>query len=330
MTMRSPTGSTTALQNLQSMLKISAIICTFKRPDYLRQALQSLCEQSLPRDEYEIIVVDNAVDSEIEQIVREFDDGRINLRYLAEERVGLSLARNTGLMAAVAPYVAYIDDDARAETHWLEALVDAFAQTSPPPAAVGGRVWLDWHGEKPSWVPERHLSLFTYVDHGNGAHSLANDEYLVGANIAFEKEALRSVGGFDPNLGRQGAVLLSGEESAIIAQFQRMKKDVYYEPAAVVWHSVDQSRKRPSWLLRRLFWDGASQPLIDVPTRPRSRRATSLNAYRDLRQCGRWSCEILVSVLKGRRGSAWESLLGLSQRAGRLRTEVRMLASNSN
>jgi hypothetical protein len=152
----------------------------------------------------------------------------------------------------------------------------------------------------------------------------------VGANIAFEKDALRSVGGFDPNLGRQGLVLLSGEEAAILAQLQQMGKSVYYEPAAVVWHSVDQSRKRPSWLLRRLFWDGASQPLIDVPASERSRRATSMNAYRDLRQCGRWSWEILVAVLRGRRSSAWESLLGLSQRVGRLRTEVRMLAWNSD
>ena len=312
------------------MIKISAIICTFKRPDYLRHALRSLCEQSLPREQYEIIVVDNAVEAEVRQVVKEFEDTRVNVRYVPEEKVGLSRARNTGINAAVGRYVAYIDDDARADRNWLEALVAAFEQATPTPAAVGGRVWLDWQGEKPSWVPERHLSLFTYVDHGNGAHSLANNEYLVGANIAFEKEALSLVGGFDPNLGRQGTVLLSGEEAAIIAQLRDLRRGVYYEPAAVVWHSVDQSRKRPSWLLRRLFWDGASQPLVDVPGRERSRRATTLNAYRDLRQCGRWSCDILVSVLRGRRHSAWESLLGLSQRAGRLRTEVRMLAWNSD
>jgi len=186
------------------VIKISAIICTFRRPDYLRHALRSLCEQSLPRDEYEIIVVDNAVEAEAEQVVREFEDGRINLRYLPEENVGLSRARNTGLKAANGRYVAYMDDDARADTNWLEALVAAFEKVSPPPAAVGGRVWLDWHGEKPSWVPERHLSLFTYVDHGDDAHALASNEYLVGANIAFEKDALNAMGGFDPDLGRQG------------------------------------------------------------------------------------------------------------------------------
>jgi len=35
---------------------------------------------------------------------------------------------------------------------------------------------------------------------------------------------------------------------------------------------------------------------------------------------------ILIAVLKGKKASAWESLLGLSQRAGRLRTQVRLLA----
>jgi glycosyltransferase involved in cell wall biosynthesis len=311
------------------VIKISAIICTFKRPDYLRQALRSVCEQSLPRTQYEIIVVDNAVDPMIEQIVKEFADDELNLRYVPEAETGLSRARNTGLRAASGRYVAYLDDDARAEHRWLEALVDAFEQT-PAPAAVGGRVWLDWHGEKPGWVPERHLSLYTYVDHGESAHALRNDEYLVGANLAFERAALNSVGGFDPKLGRQGTVLLSGEESAIIAALQESAAVVYYEPAAVVWHSVDQSRRKPSWLLRRLFWDGASQPLLDQPAPARSRRTTSLNAYRDLRQCGRWTWEILVAVLRGRKSSAWESLLGLSQRIGRLRTEVRMLAWNSD
>jgi GT2 family glycosyltransferase len=310
-------------------IKISAIICTFKRPDYLRHALRSLCEQSLPRDQYEIIVVDNAVEAEVEQLVKEFQDGRINLAYVGESEVGLSRARNTGSKIAAGRYVAYMDDDARADTHWLEALVDAF-EKFPAPAAVGGRVWLDWQGEKPAWLSDRYLSLYTCVDHGAEARSLENGEFLVGANLAFEKEALLLVGGFDANLGRQGAVLLSGEEAAILKLLRERQRPVYYEPAAVVWHSVDQSRKRPTWLLRRLFWDGASQPLIDQSSNGLSRRSMSLSAYRDLRQCARWLWGIFISVLRGRKASAWESLLGLSQRAGRLRTEVRFLAWNKD
>jgi glycosyltransferase involved in cell wall biosynthesis len=309
------------------MIKISAIICTFKRPDYLRHALQSLCQQTLARDEYEIIVVDNGVDLEAQRVVEDFQDRTLNLRYVPEQTVGLSRARNTGLSAAAALYVAFLDDDARAERGWLEALLDAFEQTSPTPAAVGGPVSLDWQGEKPSWVPEEHLSLFTCVDHGGESRRLENGEYLVGANLAFDKEQLLALGGFDSNLGRQGAVLLSGEEAAILAQLRAKRLSIFYQATAAVVHSVDKSRRRPGWLLKRLFWDGASQALID---RDGSRSSTSVSAYRDLRQCGRWTLGVLGAVVRGRKGSAWASLLGLSQRAGRLRTEVRLLASSTD
>jgi glycosyltransferase involved in cell wall biosynthesis len=307
------------------MIKISAIICTFKRPDYLRHALRSLCEQSLTRQDYEIIVVDNAGEAETQQVVKDFDDGSVNLRYMIEKEVGLNRARNAGLKAAAGRYVAYIDDDARAETQWLEALVGAFEQVSPEPAAVGGRVWLDWHGERPSWVPERHLALYTYVDHGNGAHSLRDDEYLVGANLAFEKNALSLLGGFDPELDRQGTVLLSGGDTAAIEQLRQNGRAVTYEPAAVVWHSVLQSRKRPSWLLRRLFWDGASQPFLERPNlaRPADWRAALI----DVRQCGRWGLDMFVALVRCRRQDIWESLLGLSQRTGRLRTHLQLMTA---
>jgi glycosyltransferase involved in cell wall biosynthesis len=310
------------------MIRISAVICTFKRAEYLRYALRSLCEQTLSQEQYEVIVVDNAADAETESVFREFAVGRPNFRYVVEHRVGLSHARNTGAKCSLGQYVAYIDDDACADTRWLEALLLAFDDVSPTPAAIGGRVWLDWQGARPKWVPEQHLSLYTYVDHGDAAHSVEGDEYLVGANIAFEKETLDAVGGFDPNLGRQGTVLLSGEEASTLEQIRAKHLRVYYEPAALVWHSVVPSRKHPGWLLKRLFWDGASQPLIDRASRRLSRRSISLSAYRDLRACGRWSWDILVAVLKGKRASAWESLLGLSQRAGRLRTQVRLLAWN--
>jgi hypothetical protein len=174
-------------------------------------------------------------------------------------------------------------------------------------------------------VPDRHLSLYSCVDHGKHSRALTSDEYLVGANLAFDKEVLLSIGGFDTKLGRQGAVLLSGEEAAILSRLWERRQVVYYEQAALVWHSVDKSRKRPTWLLRRLFWDGASQPLVDRASRQSSSRSIGLSAYRDLRSCARWSGEILVALLSGKQSAAWLSLLGLSQRMGRLRSQLSML-----
>jgi glycosyltransferase involved in cell wall biosynthesis len=304
------------------MIKISAVICTYKRADYLRAALRSLCKQTLSRNEYEIIVIDNAAEQETECVVNEFRNANVELRYLVENQVGLSHARNKALTEARGEYIAYLDDDARADAHWLESLVDAFEKEKP--AAVGGRVWLDWEGERPGWVHDEQLSLFSFVDHGDEGHVLRNGEYLVGANIAFQNSDLRAVGGFDGNLGRQGFVLLSGEEAKVLHEMTERGWTVYYEPAAIVWHSVQASRKRPTWLLRRMFWDGASQPLID------RHQHTHLSILRglgyDLRQCASWAVRALTAWILGRRSVAWHSVLGLSQRAGRLRTHMRMLA----
>lgn len=308
------------------MIKISAIVCTFKRPDYLRQALHSLCNQTLDRGEYEVIIVDNAVQSEAEKLVAEFQDGNVNLRYVTERSIGLSLARNKGLQEARGRYVAYLDDDARADQRWLEVLLNAFEIYRPAPAAIGGRVWLDWQGKKPAWVPNEQLSIYTYVDHGDEAHPLRNDEYLVGANLAFAKEALQATGGFNAHLGRQGKVLLSGEEAQILQALRDRGLGILYQPEAVVWHSVHPSRKKPVWLVRRMFWDGASQPLLDR-TAGRSRRKILRGVGSDLRQCASASVRVVSAWAGGSKTMAWQAILGLAQRAGRVRTQLRLIAS---
>jgi glucosyl-dolichyl phosphate glucuronosyltransferase len=310
------------------MPTISAVICTYKRADYLREALRSLCEQTLERSQFEVLVVDNAVEDETKHVVREFESTGLPVRYVAESRVGLSRARNTGYEAAHGRYVAYLDDDARADDCWLESLVAAFERTSA--AAIGGRVWLDWQGERPAWVPDDQLSLFTFVDHGDEARALQHHEYLVGANLAFDRDALITMGGFATNLGRQGAVLLSGEEAKVLKQLRERGLTIYYEPAALVWHSVHPSRKRPMWLLRRMFWDGASQPLLDQLHDASSRRVLVRATLSDVRQCVRWLFSAAVATVRGKKTVAFESLLGLSQKAGRVRTELRMLAINPN
>ena len=308
------------------MITISAVICTYKRADYLRTALRSLCDQTLPPDQYEVIVVDNAGEAEIEQIVNDFKAENVQLRYVIESRVGLSHARNTGFAEARGKYIAYLDDDARAESQWLAALVEAFEKTDA--AAIGGRVWLDWDGQKPSWVIDETLSLFTFLDFGDDGHVIGDNGYLVGANIAFQCDALTAVGGFDANLGRQGSSLLSGEETKILREMRDRGFTRYYEPAAVVWHSVHPSRKRPSWLLRRMFWDGASQPLLNGE-RP-SRSALLHSIIFDLRQCLRWFISVVVAAMRGQQQKAWKSLLRVFQKAGRVRSECHMLVANTN
>jgi GT2 family glycosyltransferase len=304
--------------------RISAVICTHNREDYLRKALASLAAQSLPPAAFEVLVVDNASTDGTARAAEEAAARAPNVRYLRENRLGLSYARNAGADAARAPYLAYLDDDARAAPDWLERLLHVFEGSHPAPACVGGRVWLDWDGQAPPWLPARYYSLYTFVDHGGDDRPLGEREYVVGANLAFRRDALREAGGFDPNLGRKGSVLLSGEESAVVGKLRARGLPVWYAGTAAVWHAVPPARRRRAWLWSRMFWDGASQPLIDSGAgRPRTHYLRQ--GYLDLRRIASFALRGWLAPGGGRERRL-ESLLAIVQRAGRLRTHLLLAA----
>ncbi len=305
--------------------RITAIICTHNRADYLERALESLANQSLPPEQFEVLVVDNASTDQTAAVCAKWLKRFANFHHVREDRLGLSWARNAGAAASRAPYVAYLDDDARADRDWLKHLLEAFEQSDSPPACIGGRVWLDWEKAAPSWLPERYYSLYTFVDHGAEDRPLAEAEYLVGANIAFRRDVLLATGGFDTNLGRKGSMLLSGEESAIVNTLRQRSLPVHYCGRAVVYHAVPPSRRKRRWLWSRMFWDGASQPLLDSGVgRPFGHYLRQ--GYRDIRRMGRFALDGCLALVTGNRKKRLESALALIQRAGRLRTHVLLAA----
>jgi glucosyl-dolichyl phosphate glucuronosyltransferase len=303
------------------MTRISVVVCTFNRPDYLRSALQSLALQTLPIDDFEIIVVDNGSGCVTRELVDDIRERMRNLRYVRENCIGLSRARNTGAKAASSPYIAYLDDDAKPEPGWLESIVRAFCDTEPAPAAVGGRVFLEWGTDPPNWLPMRYWTIYTYLDHGSEGRFLGQNEHLVGANMAFRKDVLLDLGGFDVQLGRQGSTLLSGEEAALVARLREQNLPIYYEPSALVWHAVPPHRRRIRWLCGRLFWDGASQSILDFGS-GQTRGFYANQSYRDLRRIAFFLVQGLLALAQGNGEALTRNALAIIQRSGRLRTDI--------
>jgi GT2 family glycosyltransferase len=94
-------------------LRISVVVPTCGRPELLRRCLEALERQSLPRDAYEIVVIED------------------------RERRGPAWARNRGWCQAHAPLVAFTDDDCVPHPDWLARGLDAFAAGAD---AVCGRI----------------------------------------------------------------------------------------------------------------------------------------------------------------------------------------------
>lgn len=245
-------------------IKVSAVICTLNRADYLRKALQSLVDQTLNVNHYEILVIDNCSTDGTKQIVTEEFSHVPNLRYCYEAKLGLSQARNTGWKQAQGEYIAYLDDDAVASAQWLEKILESFTAVTPQPGVVGGKVEPIWEAERPAWLSDKFLAYLSLIDLSDHPRFLNSNEILVGANIAFPKLLLENLGGFAAKLGRTGNSLLSCEEVALIEQIAERGLQRFYHPDASVGHHVHASRISANWFRKRFFWQGVSDAIVQI------------------------------------------------------------------
>jgi glycosyltransferase involved in cell wall biosynthesis len=241
------------------MVRISAVVCTLNRAPYLAKAVESLVNQTYPKECYEIIVVDNGSTDNTREIVEQFSESA-TIRYILEPVRGLSQARNTGWRAASGEYVAYLDDDAIACPAWLKKMMEAFEIVKPAPASVGGKVVPMWESERPAWLGDKMLGVYAIVDWGDRARFLqpSSPEHHVGCNVAYTRHVLQECGGFNINLGRKGKNLLSNDEHLIRKFIDSHGLGIYYDPEILVQHLVPKERLNRRFMLRRYFWQGIS------------------------------------------------------------------------
>ncbi|MEP9410704.1 MAG: glycosyltransferase [Candidatus Brocadia sp.] len=243
---------------------ISAIICTHNRDAYLAKAIQSLIDQRMSKDKYEIIVVDNRSTDSTKEVVAQFT-GKSNIRYIYESTLGLSFARNAGWRNARGRYVAYLDDDAIACPGWLDKILEVFETVKPRPGCVGGKVEPIWESARPGWLSDWLLHGLAIID-WKTPHVLTNlsAEWLVGANIAFPVDILQCIGGFIPNLDRVGNNLLSSGDVFLEKQIVKMGYSCFYHPDISIGHHIFESRLSQLWFIRRYYWQGVSDAVMQL------------------------------------------------------------------
>lgn len=213
----------------------SLVICTRDRPDELRRCLASLPGQSQPP--VEIIVVDNASRDDRTRKVAE----AAGVIYVREDRPGLDIARNSGVLRATARIIAFTDDDVHLHPRWLERLVRALEDNDA--MAVTGLVL-------PAELETEAQQIFeTYWSFGQGYEPLSfgSDFFAAdrstgsevwkigaGASMAFRREAFEIAGLFDERLD-VGAAGCSGD-SEYWHRVLSVGGTCFYEPAAVAFH----------------------------------------------------------------------------------------------
>jgi len=258
---------------------VSAIIITHNRAKYLKKAIQSLINQSIPKHQYEIIVVDNCSSDCTKEVVEEFSI-RNNVQYLYEPVLGSSKSRNTGLNNARGKYVAFLDDDAISSSEWLEKILFVFETLHPRPGCVGGKVEPIWESDRPDWLSDELLLALAIINWSDNPHIIDDlkKEWLVSANIAFPIDVVKEVGGFNTSLGRFGKNLLSNEDIFLERQIIKKGYACYYYPDIVVKHHIFQSRLSQSFFIRRYYWQGISNAVMQLIEDDQSQIKRLINA----------------------------------------------------
>jgi len=243
---------------------ISAIICTYNRYGYLRKVINSLIEQTFNNSKYEIIIVDNGSISDIKGIIAKDFSHIENLKYIREPKIGLSIARNRGWQEANGKYVAFLDDDAIAAPDWLEKIVENFETVKPMPGCIGGKVEPIWESERPKWLSDKMAGTLTILDLSEEPLFLTDKKKcIVGTNMAFPKNILDHLGGFQVNLGRMGSKLLSNEENLLRQNLIEEGYEIFYHPEIIVKHHIPAERLKKKWFYKRMFWQGISNVIME-------------------------------------------------------------------
>jgi glycosyltransferase involved in cell wall biosynthesis len=244
---------------------LSVILCTHARPGYLAACLAGLARQAPIPGGFETIVVDSASPPEAAAEIARLAAAH-GARLIRCDQRGLSLARNEGLAASAAPWVAYLDDDAVPEENWCIALAAAIARAPEGTATIGGRIIPHWEAPLPPWWPEDAVGTLTIITHAGegivGSPDLPGWVEPYGANITFAAAPLRAIGGFPLDLGRVGEKLISGEEQFVVARLAASGHRAYYAGSVTVLHSIQATRLNRRWLFSRLYWQGVSEAIL--------------------------------------------------------------------
>lgn len=161
---------------------VSVIITNYNRKAYLGRAIRSCLKQSLPRDKYEIIVVDDASTDESSDVIAGFKDKIVPL--LLEKNVGVAEASNVGIKAALGSLIIRVDSDDYINEHTLLFMSEILLQNPDIGFVYGDHIRVD--------IAERPLERVNI----NTPDLL----FRHGAGIMFRKSYLELIGLYDSEL----------------------------------------------------------------------------------------------------------------------------------
>jgi glucosyl-dolichyl phosphate glucuronosyltransferase len=214
--------------------------------------MQSLYDQTLPKNLFEVIIVNNNSADNTKNVCESFitanSDG--NFHYYNESRQGASFARNTGAAVAKAPLLCFMDDDAIANRVYLENIVNFF-DGHKDADALGGRIIPKYIPQEPKWMSHYVSSLVGNFEYSKEVAVFKPGKYPLESNMIVRTEDFRKVNGFNEALpGVVGTLRIGGEGKDLFLKLQAIGNKVYYSPQVEVQHVVEVDKLTREYMYR--------------------------------------------------------------------------------
>jgi cellulose synthase/poly-beta-1,6-N-acetylglucosamine synthase-like glycosyltransferase len=210
--------------------RFSIIIPTRDRAELLGRCLEAVAALEMPVTEFEVLVVDDRSQRPPDDVMARYE-GVLPLTYLHGAGRGPARARNVALRVAKGELVVFTDDDCRPHPKWLDAFGEA-AESYPGAGFGGGIVDAPANGlcGRTSQMLVSFLYEYSQRTQGGAQGGAKQLEFFCSNNMAFPREALVAMGGFDESFP------LAAAEDRYLCACWLKQGELRFVPGAVVEH----------------------------------------------------------------------------------------------
>jgi glycosyltransferase involved in cell wall biosynthesis len=241
-------------------MRLSVIICTYNRERFLGDTLESVAAQPLPKDQVQIVLVDNNSTDSTPVIAQRFKETHPDseMVYVIETNQGHTYARNRGIKESDGDILLFLDDDVLLDPGYFMNLVQHY-ETNPDLAASGGRVIVKYEHKRPAWMSRFLEPMLGHHDFGSMVKNYPKNSYPVGCSMAFRASTFIQTGVFNPDLGRRGTALGGNDEKDMLFRVRAAGLRIAYLPNVILSHRIDDRRLTYDYVRRQAIGVGQGE-----------------------------------------------------------------------
>ena len=250
------------------MKNLLVTICSYNRAERLPALIRNLRQQTCPIPFSIVIINNNSTDNTLEILQQLEKEPGAKLRFVTENKQGISHARNRAIEESLASdYMFVMDDDELPKPGILAAVYHSLDSDNFD--CVGGKVDVCFApGTKPKWLNAELLGFLAETNYGNDFFQITDSSTPIWtANIAYKTEVFRKNSSlrFDIRYNREGKAVGGGEDFMMFSAWFNQGYKLAYNPKMIVEHFIEDWRLKQSYFFKLHFTAGKKKGLFDFP-----------------------------------------------------------------